>query len=67
MNKLKIPMMIIIFIATILTLSNKVNAGVSISTSKSTVKPGESFTVTVSVNNAAGKVSASVSKWKWRV
>lgn len=61
MNKSKIPMMIIIFIATILTLSNKVNAGVSISTSKSTVKPGESFTVTVSVNNAAGKVSASVS------
>lgn len=54
-------MMIVIFIATILTLSNKVNAGVSISTSKSTVKPGESFTVTVSVNNAAGKVSASVS------
>ena len=54
-------MMMIIFIATILTLSNKVNAGVSISTSKSTVKPGESFTVTVSVNNAAGKVSASVS------
>lgn len=53
--------MMIIFIATILTLSNKVNAGVSISTSKSTVKPGESFTVTVSVNNAAGKVSASVS------
>ena len=61
MNKLKIPLMMIIFIATILTLSNKANAGVSISTSKSTVKPGESFTVTVSVNNAAGKVSASVS------
>lgn len=54
-------MMIVIFIATILILSNKINAGVSISTSKSTVKPGESFTVTVSVNNAAGKVSASVS------
>lgn len=54
-------MMIVIFIATILTLSNKINAGVSISTSKSTVKPGESFTVIVSVNNAAGKVSASVS------
>lgn len=54
-------MMIVIFIATILILSNKINAGVSISTSKGTVKPGESFTVTVSVNNAAGKVSASVS------
>lgn len=36
-------------------------AGVSISTSKSTVKPGESFTVTVSVSNGAGYVSASVS------
>lgn len=36
-------------------------AGVSITTSKNTVKPGESFTVTVSVKNGAGYVSASVS------
>lgn len=35
-------------------------AGVSITTSKDTVKPGESFTVTVSVKNGAGYVSASV-------
>lgn len=53
--------MTIIFWLTILALSNKINAGVIISTSKSMVKPGESFTVTVSVNNAAGNVSASVS------
>lgn len=36
-------------------------AGVSITTSKDKVKPGESFTVTVSVKNGAGYVSASVS------
>lgn len=36
-------------------------AEVSITTSKDTVKPGESFTVTVSVKNGAGYVSASVS------
>lgn len=54
--------LLVIFIEIILWISSRAYAaGISIKTSKSTVKPGESFTVTVSVTNGAGKVSASVS------
>lgn len=53
---------LIIFIGLFFVFNTAVQAaGVSISTSKSTVKPGESFKVTVSVTNGAGYVSASVS------
>lgn len=49
-------------ITTILLLSTISNAAnLTISTSKSTVSPGETFTVTVSLNGAAGPVSASTS------
>ena len=36
-------------------------ASINISTSKSSVSPGESFTVTVSVSNGAGSVTTTVS------
>lgn len=46
----------------LLILGIKSNAAsLSISTSKSTVSPGGTFTVTVKVNNGAGKVTTSVS------
>lgn len=61
-KKLNRIILLVIFIEIILWISSRAYAaGISIKTSKSTVKPGESFTVTVSVTNGAGKVSASVS------
>lgn len=61
-KKLNKIILLVIFIEIILWISSRAYAaGISIKTSKSTVKPGESFTVTVSVTNGAGKVSASVS------
>lgn len=62
MKRIKRSVALIIFIGLLFVFNTAVQAaGVSISTSKSTVKPGESFTVTVSVSNGAGYVSASVS------
>lgn len=59
---LKIIIMICVFIATLLMFTIASNAAtLSISTSKSTVSPGETFTVTVTLNGGAGTVKASVS------
>ena len=64
MNKknIKIIMMFCVFIATILVFTISSNAAnLSISTSKSTVSPGEIFTVTVTLNGGAGPISATAS------
>lgn len=62
MKIIKKLLILISFIFLLFVFNTAVQAaGISISTSKSTVKPGESFTVTVSVSNGAGYVSASVS------
>ena len=65
MNKKILNKIIFIIISTtfvLLLMTVKSNAAkLSISTSKSTVSPGETFTVTVSVSGGAGSVSASVS------
>lgn len=65
MNKKILNKIIFTMIATVcvlLLMTVKSNAAkLSISTSKSTVSPGETFTVTVSVSGGAGSVSASVS------
>lgn len=59
---LKLITMICIVIATVLILTTISNAAnLSISTSKSSVAPGETFTVTVTLNGAAGPVKATVS------
>ena len=58
----KIIFIILVAIFALLLMTIKSNAAkLSISTSKSTVSPGETFTVTVSVSGGAGSVSASVS------
>ena len=64
MNKrfLKTILITSICIISLLLLSTISNAAtLSISTSKTTVAPGETFTVTVSLNGGAGKISASTS------
>ena len=64
MNKknIKIIMMFCVFIATILVFTISSNAAnLSISTSKSTVSPGEIYTVTVTLNGGAGPISATAS------
>lgn len=65
MNKKSLKYIVIacITVATmfILTTTSHAAASLSISTSKSTVSPGENFTVTVTLNGAAGPVKASVS------
>jgi len=59
---LKSIIIISIVIITMLILTTVSNAAsLSISTSKSSVSPGEVFTVTVTLNGGAGPVSASVS------
>ena len=63
MNKkiLKSIIMIGISIATMLILSTISNAAsLSISTSKSSVSPGEVFTATITLNGGAGPITASV-------
>lgn len=61
-NKLiKSIVMILIIITTMLILTNISNAAsLSISTSKSSVEPGEVFTATITLNGGAGPISASV-------
>lgn len=62
MKLLKRVTMLASLILVSLAVSNVTKAAtLNISTSKSIVKPGESFKVTVSVSNGAGYVSASVS------
>lgn len=64
MNKKTIRIIIIICmcLATLLIFQTTSNAAtLSISTSKSSVAPGETFTVTVTLNDAAGPVSATTS------
>lgn len=62
MKMIKKLLLLISLIGILFILNTTVEAaGVSIKTSKSTVKPGESFKVTISVSNGAGYVSASVS------
>ena len=61
MKMIKKLFILVSFIGLLCILNTTVEAaGVSIKTSKSTVKPGESFKVTISVSNSAGYVSASV-------
>lgn len=60
---LKKIIFLVIFALLILTIQSNA-ASLSISTSKSQVKPGESFTVTVRLNNGAGYVtSGGQTKW----
>lgn len=62
MKIIKKLIILIIFIGLLFVFNTSVEAaGISIKTSKSTVKPGENFKVTISVSNGAGYVSASVS------
>lgn len=62
MKMIKKLLLLVSLIGILFILNTAVEAaGVSIKTSKSTVRPGESFKVTVSVSNGAGYVSASVS------
>lgn len=64
MNKKTIRIIIIICmcLATLLIFQTTSNAAtLSISTSKSSVAPGETFTVTVTLNDAAGPISATTS------
>lgn len=59
---IKISIILFIVIGLNLLLAHVSNAALSISTSKSTVSPGESFSVTVSVSsNEAGAINLSVS------
>lgn len=60
LNKIIFIILTTIFILLLMTIKSNA-AKLSISTSKSTVSPGETFTVTVSVSGGAGSVSASVS------
>lgn len=58
----KILFMLAVLIFTILLMTIKSNAAsLSISTSKSTVAPGGSFTVTVTVSGGAGNITTTVS------
>lgn len=58
----KMLFMLAVLIFTILLMTIKSNAAsLSISTSKSTVAPGGSFTVTVTVSGGAGNITTSVS------
>ena len=64
MNKKILKSIIIIGIIGIITLiltNTSDAASLSVKASKSSVSPGESFTVTVTLNDAAGPVSATVS------
>ena len=64
MNRKVLQSIIIIGIISIITiiLTNTSNAAsLSVSASKSSVSPGETFTVTVTLSNGAGPVSATVS------
>ena len=60
LNKLLFILTAIAFILLLMTIKSDA-ASISISTSKSSVSPGGTFTVTVSVNGGAGKVTTSVS------
>lgn len=63
MNKILIKniVMILIIISTMLILTTVSNAAsLSISTSKSSVEPGEVFTATITLSGGAGPISASV-------
>ena len=60
LKKIIFELAIIIGILFAMTIKSNA-ASLSISTSKSSVSPGESFTVTVSVNGGAGYVSATAS------
>lgn len=60
LNKLVIILIFVCFVLMLMTIKSDA-ASLSISTSKSSVSPGGSFTVTVSVSGGAGKVSSSVS------
>ncbi len=60
LNKLLFIVTLIAFIL-LLTAIKSDAASISISTSKSTVSPGGTFTVTVSVSGGAGKVTTTVS------
>ena len=58
----KIIFIVLSILTILLVMSIKSNAAsISISTSKSSVSPGETFTATVSVSGGAGKVTATVS------
>ena len=62
---LKRIVLLLVFVFSIILLNTKVNAAsLSISTSKSTVAPGETFTVTVTLSNGAGTVSSG-GKTEW--
>lgn len=62
-NKIIFIIILNVFILLLLTIKSNA-ASLSISTSKSTVAPGESFTVTVKLNNGAGYVtSGGQTKW----
>ena len=60
LNKIIFTIISTAFVLLLMTVKSNA-AKLSISTSKSTVSPGETFTVTVSVSGGAGSVSASVS------
>ena len=60
LNKIIFIILTAIFVLLLMTLKSNA-ANLSISTSKSTVSPGETFTVTVSVSGGAGSVTATVS------
>lgn len=61
----KIMLILVFGILIFLIIPNKSNAvGLSISTSKSVVEPGENFNVTISANGLVGRVKATVSNGK---
>ena len=57
LNKLVLIVFLVASTVLLLTIKSKA-ASLSITTSKSSVSPGESFTVTVKLNNGAGRVSS---------
>lgn len=58
-KKIKLSISFIITVAMFFVLTSKVNAANLSISSKASVKPGETFTVTVSLNGGAGPISAS--------
>ena len=57
LNRLVFTLISIVFIVLLMTIKSNA-ASLSISTSKRTVAPGESFTVTVTLSNGAGYVTS---------
>ena len=60
LNKIIFILLSVMFVLVLMTIQSNA-ASISISTSKSSVSPGGTFSVTVSVSGGAGKVSTTVS------